>query len=363
MNGRTANTGLNNARKSRAFKLSATTSAVRAALAVSATMLALAGSGVAYAGNCSVSALNTVSCNGVFTDTIIGFVPTDDLTLVVGDTAPTSVTPGFGDDGIVAIWDNVTVISYADITTEAADGIYAASDYTVSVTNHGNITTDATLDSTANAIDAIAFGDVTVVNDGSILAYSNYGDQNVTAVSAVSLYGITSVDNQEGGDILASAYSGDAYGVAAFGKYGATVSNEGSIAASSFGGDATGVTAAVEVRRCNRDQCRSHRSLFAGWQYHGRVRVLEVRQRDHRQFRRDPDRLGLWRHDRCLCQCRLWHRQRDQLGQHRGVFDFWRRGRRPSHHRLRYRRNHQFRDRNHPGDQQLLRHRRLRQRW
>ena len=45
----------------------------------------------------------------------------------------------------MAIWDNVTVVSYADITTEAADGIFAASDYDVSITNHGNITTDATL--------------------------------------------------------------------------------------------------------------------------------------------------------------------------------------------------------------------------
>ena len=115
--------------------------------------------------------------------------------------------------GVLAIWDNVTVVSYADITTEAADGVHVASADTVSITNHGNITTDATDTAYANAIDVIAGGDVTIVNDGDILAYSNYGNYYVYAVNAVSFTGSITIENQEGGTILGSAYSENGYGV------------------------------------------------------------------------------------------------------------------------------------------------------
>ena len=246
MNGRTANTGLNNARSSRAFKLSATTSAVRAALAVSATMLALAGSGVAYAGNCATTALNTVSCNGVFTETVPDFiVPTDDLTLILGDSAPTSVTPAPNSVGVLADWGgDITVVSHADITTVSADGVQLVSFGSDSNTfsNYGAIITDATGDSSASAIDAwAADGDVTVVNGGYILTYS-HDDSNVMAVDAYSGFGLASVENLEGGSILGSSYYGNAVGVSADGG-DATVTNAGSIAAASLTGNATAVDA------------------------------------------------------------------------------------------------------------------------
>ena len=63
MNG-TINGGLAKARSTRTIKVSPTTRAIRSALAVSATVLALSGSGVALAGTCAVSALQTVSCDG-----------------------------------------------------------------------------------------------------------------------------------------------------------------------------------------------------------------------------------------------------------------------------------------------------------
>src|SRR5687768_15419716 len=113
----------NTGRVTRTFKISPTTRAIRAALA---TMLALSG-GVAFAGDCVSNGGNTVSCNGLFTETVPGtiFAPTVDLTLILGDEAPTSVIPLSGDIGIDATWGGmVGITSYADITTDGADGIH-----------------------------------------------------------------------------------------------------------------------------------------------------------------------------------------------------------------------------------------------
>jgi hypothetical protein len=54
----------------RTIKVSPTTRAIRSALAASATLLALAGSGTALAGTCSVTGLNEVTCTGIFTDDV-----------------------------------------------------------------------------------------------------------------------------------------------------------------------------------------------------------------------------------------------------------------------------------------------------
>jgi hypothetical protein len=133
------------ARITRPIKVAPTTRAIRVALAVSATMLALSGSGAALAGTCAITALNTVSCNGVFVDTIPGveFVPVVDMTLVLGDTLPTSVTPALGSVGIDGTWGgNVAIINYAVVTTSGADGLYVNGNVTATVTNHGAIVTD-----------------------------------------------------------------------------------------------------------------------------------------------------------------------------------------------------------------------------
>jgi hypothetical protein len=143
MNGK-KNAGASNKRGSRNFKLTPTTRAVRSALAISATMLALSGSGAAFAGTCAVTGLNEVTCNGVFTDDVTNTVPiidlVPDLTLVVGTDGTTTVDPGAGSNGITSTWGgDATVVNYADIHVTDAFGIYMTSDDTADVDNRGSI--------------------------------------------------------------------------------------------------------------------------------------------------------------------------------------------------------------------------------
>ena len=241
---------INNARPNkgrviRTYHVAPTTRAIRAALAVSVTMLALSGSGVALAGTCTTDATtNTVSCDGAFTNLPGGsFTPVADLTLVLGDSAPTSVTPAAGTVGVDASWGgNVGVVSHADITTSGADGIQQYGSTSATLTNYGGITTDVTATG-AEAASVSAYGDVTVVNDGPILAYST-GSYAVTALGAYSSHGNVSIDNQAAGTITATANSGTAIAVDAYAKIGSvTVGNEGAITATSTSGAATGIYA------------------------------------------------------------------------------------------------------------------------
>src|SRR5688572_16733255 len=95
-------------RSYRNMKLAPTTRAIRSALALSATMLALSGSGAAMAGTCIVTGLQEVTCNGVFTDDVTNTVPVinvvPDLTLIVGDDGATTVDPAAGTNGITSTW-------------------------------------------------------------------------------------------------------------------------------------------------------------------------------------------------------------------------------------------------------------------
>jgi len=230
------------------------TRAIRAALAISATLLALGGSGAAIAQDtCTFTTPTTVSCDGAFTNTLPGtyFAPIDDLTLIAGDTAPTSVTPGIGLMGIDADWGgNVSVTTFADITTQGADGIFANSTAAATVNNQGSITTNGT-SSGAKAMDVNAYGDVNIVNNGPINAYSN-GVYDVTAVNAYSTNGNVSVDNQAAGTITATAQDGNAIAVNAYATVGAiTVANEGSIAASS--GSGYGIAVGVLAQAADGD--------------------------------------------------------------------------------------------------------------
>src|SRR5688572_18047369 len=109
------------------FKLAPTARAIRSALATSTVMLALAGSNAALAGTCTVTGLNEVTCNGVFTDDVANTVPViasvPDLTLIVGDDGSTTVNPPAGSNGISSTWGgDATVISYAEINTDGGDG-------------------------------------------------------------------------------------------------------------------------------------------------------------------------------------------------------------------------------------------------
>ena len=243
MNGHT-NGRRNRTSSTRTYHVAPTTRAIRAALAISVTMLALGGSGLALAGTCVTdAATNTASCDGDFTGLPGGnFIPVADLTLVLGDSAPTSVTPAAGTVGVEASWGgNVGVITGADITTSGADGIHEYGSTSATLTNTGTITTNVTAPG-AVAADVIAYGDVTVVNNGTINAYST-GANAVTAVSAYSIHGAVSVDNQSAGTITATAQGGNAIALYSSAYGNDVVTNEGTITASSVDGVAVGVIA------------------------------------------------------------------------------------------------------------------------
>jgi outer membrane autotransporter protein len=233
-------------------KLSPLARAVRGAFAASAAMLALAGSGPALAGDCTAPADNTIHCNGDFNDTLAFDV--EDLTLVVGDEAPSTITPAAGAPGILADWEgDIAVVSAADITTLYADGIDAIGNGDIVVGNSGAI--DAESFGQAIGIYAYSYdGDVTVSNGGSILAYAyagladgnfasgenvsvgNAGDGLIVALgydwaAGIEAQGSDSVDVTNDGDIAVRTYgAGEGFGIyAAGGDGGATVGNTGTV--------------------------------------------------------------------------------------------------------------------------------------
>jgi outer membrane autotransporter protein len=228
--------------------------AIRNALAVSATALALSMPAVGFAaGTCSFDAgTNTYVCNGDFTQTVpdSGFVPPADLTLVLGDEAPASVTPASGDIGVDAAWSgNVSVITGADtdIGSSGADGLRAYSaDAMASVANYGSIHADVTA-ADAEAMRVYALYDVTVVNGGDVFAGDASGNYDVVAAGISSISGYSAgFDNLAGASITASAYGGSATAISAdaSGYYAtAGISNEGVIDADSVNGDASGIVA------------------------------------------------------------------------------------------------------------------------
>ncbi|MET0756138.1 MAG: hypothetical protein ABWY31_08485, partial [Pseudoxanthomonas sp.] len=242
-----SNGRLRKPRGTRIYKLAPTARAVRSVLASSAALLALTltGTGVAYAGTCLSTDATTVSCNEDFTETLPGtlFVPPTDLTLVLGDTAPTSVITAVGDIGVDATWSgSIGIVSNADIATDGADGVHAYGSTAgagATFDNRGSVTTNVTADG-ANAVDIDAYGDVTVLNAGD-LAANGVGSYDVTTVTAYSVDGVTTLHNLATGTIGANAVDGDALGVDAFGFYGTVVDNEGAILATSVNGSATGV--------------------------------------------------------------------------------------------------------------------------
>ena len=218
--------------------------ATRAALALTASALALASSGAAMAQTCVSSAPNTVSCDGDFTSLPNGsFVPVMDLTLILGDTAPTSVTPAAGTIGVDASWGgHVGVISHADITTTDADSIHEYGSASAALSSYGKITANGTTGA-ARALNISAHDDVTVVNGGAMLAQST-GAFDVTTVVAHSDNGNVSVTNLAAGTISAVAQDGNAIAIDASADAGTvTIGNNGAITASSVNGSATAIQA------------------------------------------------------------------------------------------------------------------------
>src|SRR5471030_1882370 len=88
---------LNTTRLAPTLPVAPVTRAIRAALAISATLLALGGSGAVMAQSCAFTPLPsaTETCEGTFTSTLsalASFPPVTDLTLVVGDNTNTIPT-------------------------------------------------------------------------------------------------------------------------------------------------------------------------------------------------------------------------------------------------------------------------------
>src|SRR5690606_2021467 len=204
------------------------TRAVRAALAVSAVAFACAGSGAAFAGDCTTPVDNVVHCNGDFADTISFAV--EDLTLVVGDESPSTVAPAPGDAGILADWSgDIGVANLADISTLYADGIHAYGSGDIHVDNAGSVESLGFYDT----IGVYAYSDggaVAVHNDGSILAYSYAGLADGIFASGTDV----EVENGAEGSIAAYGYDWAA-GIEAQGSDTVAVGNEGDIYARTYG--------------------------------------------------------------------------------------------------------------------------------
>jgi len=249
MNGNN-NVGASKKRSYRTIKVAPTTRAIRAALAASATMLALTATSPAFAvGICAVGpGLLDVTCNGVFTDDVTSYVAATpaDMTLIVGTDDATTVDPAMFVNGISSYWGgDAAVISYAEINVGYADGIHMQSDGTASVSNFGSIDVYAGSagDQGIHVYTYNAGGDVTVVNGGDITVGNN-GSYQATGIYVTALEGFVTVDNQEGASITATSADGNAYGVLFGGNgYGGDITNAGTIFASSFTNAATGIEA------------------------------------------------------------------------------------------------------------------------
>jgi outer membrane autotransporter protein len=232
----TAN-GSTGSRRPKTIKVAPVTRAVRAALAVSTAAFALAGSGAAFAGDCTAPVASVVHCNGDFTDTINFAV--EDLTLVVGDEAPSTITPADGSPGILADWAGaIGVTNFADITTYAADGIHAVGSGDIALENNGAIDAEAF----GQSIGIYAYsdgGDVTIANGGAVSAYSYAGLADAIFASGINV----DVSNSADGTLDANGFDWAA-GIEAQGSDSVVVSNAGNIGVQTYGvGEAFGIYA------------------------------------------------------------------------------------------------------------------------
>lgn len=171
MNGSAQNVGPRKKRSHATPAVAPITRAIRAALAVSATALALSSPVVSLAaGTGSYDATrNTYACNRAFSQTFpdASLVPPVDLTVVPGDQSPTSVNPATALAGIdAACAGDVSAIAYIGTSLD-----------------------------TSGVVDALEFGsvdDVTLVGGGDAFA-------DVTSANAFSLGSDISIGNQTDG--------------------------------------------------------------------------------------------------------------------------------------------------------------------
>ncbi len=219
----------------RTIKVAPVTKAIRVALAASATAFALAGSGAAFAQSCEPPVDGRVLCDGAFTAPVV-LAPVEDLTLVLGENAPTSVTVS-GQPLGAAIAGNGTlgISSNADIAvdnTYDAIGLYVASgDGPATVANDGGVAVTSTYGS---GVAIYAAGtDTQVDNAGTLQASAYYWTAGIETEAA----GTATIANSGDIGVAASAYNtsyalyGHATGIEAIGGEGAVVDNSGNILA------------------------------------------------------------------------------------------------------------------------------------
>jgi outer membrane autotransporter protein len=203
------------ARTARATRLprhATTTRAIRAALAASAALLALAGSGVAVAGECA--------------------------TVPAWQAAPASALP-LAAPGPDRVHDLTLAKGSAPGAVQAIASAFAPALHSNYYLYNDEPIVESTTDLDAIGVDAMVLGiedNATLVNVSTLEASSEHA--NATAVHLVAAGDFGSVDVVNSGDIAADAYFGQAIGVYAnaFGLYGeANVENgeDGTIVASS----------------------------------------------------------------------------------------------------------------------------------
>ncbi|MCI4568312.1 hypothetical protein [Lysobacter sp. CFH 32150] len=237
MNGSAQNVGPCKKRNQATPAVAPITRAIRAALAVSATALALSSPVVSLAaGTGRYDVTNTYTCHGAFSQALpdASLVPPVDLTVVPGDQSPTSVNSAAALAGIDAVCaGDVSAIAYVGTSIDTS-GVVDALD----VGSVDDVTLVGGGDAFADVIDANAFSlssDISMGNrtdgtfeigfDGVINADSFIdGFNGIAAAAATSL----AVDNNV--DISVSGY-GNVVGLDVFDAYSARLYNNADITA------------------------------------------------------------------------------------------------------------------------------------
>ncbi len=219
----------------RAPQVAPVAKAIRIALAASATAFALAGSGAAFAQTCSAPAGGAVYCDGDFTVPVL-YDNVDDLTLVLGENAPTTIT--------VNSEIGARIVGNGDIglrsdATVSVTGKYGPSKYTTVGLYAASGDGAATLDNT---------GQVTVSGmsaDGLFASGADASIANAGLVEASGFLGAIGIEGEGGGVAIGNAGNVHAEGylvatgILAEGAGDVGIGNSGAIYASATAYDAT----------------------------------------------------------------------------------------------------------------------------
>ena len=291
--------GVPTRRHARVIKVAPVTRAIRAALAVSATTLALTASGGVFAGDCAAPNTTAIHCNGSFYQSEIH--PAMDLTLVHGDEVPRNVVPAidggasrayaiadygnatsaagmqsFGDvqdlaaisaltpgPGGVPGSDNTVYLGASGVTSRSsgtgtftattsttgyADFVFAASDHFSGFSNNASISATGYTWAAGFELEADTYASDVRNSATGAMTMQATGDFGQAWGIYVVAGGDAAIYNDGGIDVSASGYSGTAIGLFDYSIAGnASADNTGTITADASGyyGQAHGVYAAA----------------------------------------------------------------------------------------------------------------------